>query len=124
MEQSPPALLSEQSGREPLVAAVLASHITHLAAERAREVCIVPIAFVSDHVETLGEIDHEAREEAHRLGIEQFEMSAGLNDSPKFIGALAQIVQEALGQEVSSVVPVDSSRRKLGAPQYAPASGD
>ena len=38
--------------------------IRDLAAERVREVCVVPIAFVSDHVETLGEIDHEAREEA------------------------------------------------------------
>jgi protoporphyrin/coproporphyrin ferrochelatase len=67
-----------------------------LAAMGAREVCIVPIAFVSDHVETLGEIDHEAREEARRLGFTQFEMSAGLNDSPEFISALAQLVVEVL----------------------------
>lgn len=67
-----------------------------LAEERVREVCVVPVAFVSDHVETLGEIDHEAREEARRLGVVQFEMSAGLNDSPKFIRALAQVVIEAL----------------------------
>jgi len=70
-----------------------------LAAERVREVCIVPVAFVSDHVETLGEIDHEAREEARRLGIAQFEMSAGLNDSPKFIQALSRIVLDSLGAE-------------------------
>lgn len=69
-----------------------------LTAEKAREVCIVPVAFVSDHVETLGEIDHEAREEAQKLGITQFEMSAGLNDSPKFISALAQLVLEALSE--------------------------
>jgi len=66
-------------------------------AERVSEVCIVPVAFVSDHVETLGEIDHEARELAERLGFTQFEMSAGLNDSPKFIRALGQIVMETLG---------------------------
>jgi ferrochelatase len=60
----------------------------------------VPVAFVSDHVETLGEIDHEAREEARRLGIQQFEMSAGLNDSPKFISALGELVLEALGEKV------------------------
>src|SRR6478609_5649850 len=59
--------------------------IRDLAAERVREVCVVPIAFVSDHVETLGEIDHEAREEAAQFGIQQFEMTSGLNDSPKFI---------------------------------------
>ncbi|HVI09743.1 MAG TPA: ferrochelatase [Candidatus Binatia bacterium] len=71
-----------------------------LAEENKREVCIVPVAFVSDHVETLGEIDHEAREQARRLGFTQFEMTAGLNDSPKFIAALAQLVTEALGTEV------------------------
>src|SRR5262249_33400525 len=53
-----------------------------LSAERVREVCVVPVALVSDHVDTLGEIDHEAREEAQQLGFTQFEMSAGLNDSP------------------------------------------
>lgn len=71
-----------------------------LAAEHVREVCIVPVAFVSDHVETLGEIDQEAREESRRLGITQFEMSAGLNASPRFIQALSLIVLEALGAEL------------------------
>jgi ferrochelatase len=51
---------------------------------------------VSDHVETLGEIDHEAREQAASLGIERFEMTAGLNDSPTFIAALAGLVRGAL----------------------------
>jgi len=94
-----------------------------LAAEGTREVCVVPIAFVSDHVETLGEIDHEARREAQQLGITQFEMSAGLNDSPKFIKALGQIVTEALGQAVPSAIPVHTVGRKLAEPQYAAAAG-
>jgi protoporphyrin/coproporphyrin ferrochelatase len=76
-----------------------------LAAERVREVCVVPVAFVSDHVETLGEIDHEARELACRLGIAQFEMSAGLNDSPKFIRALGQVVLQAMGAESFELSP-------------------
>jgi len=57
----------------------------------------VPVSFVSDHVETLGEIDHEAREEASALGIKKFEMTSGLNDSPMFIRALAELVTSALG---------------------------
>ena len=67
------------------------------AAEGVRELCVVPISFVSDHVETLGEIDHEARAEARSLGIERFEMTSGLNDSPTFIAALAELVGSALG---------------------------
>ncbi|MFZ2010069.1 MAG: ferrochelatase, partial [Candidatus Sulfotelmatobacter sp.] len=83
-----------------------------LAGEKVREVCIVPVAFVSDHVETLGEIDHEAREEARRLGITQFEMSAGLNDSPQFISALTRLVTAALGDELDVGVPVSESGRQ------------
>ena len=77
----------------------LRSTLHTLSEEQIREICIVPVAFVSDHVETLGEIDHEARELAQRLGIMQFEMSAGLNDSATFIRALGQIVVERLGTE-------------------------
>ena len=51
--------------------------IRDLGTQRVREVCVVPVAFVSDHVETLGEIDHEARAEAAALGIQQFEMTVG-----------------------------------------------
>ena len=76
--------------------------LREIAAEKDREVCIVPISFVSDHVETLGEIDHEARAEAAKLGIQRFEMTAGLNDSPAFIAALADLV--------SSAIDVDSER--------------
>jgi ferrochelatase len=71
--------------------------LRNLATEKVREVCIVPISFVSDHVETLGEIDHEAREEAAKLGIGQFEMTSGLSDSPTFIAALADLVGTAIG---------------------------
>ncbi len=74
----------------------LRNTIRDLAAQKVRDVCVVPISFVSDHVETLGEIDHEAREQAASLGIERFEMTAGLNDSPTFISALAGLVKGAL----------------------------
>jgi protoporphyrin/coproporphyrin ferrochelatase len=70
----------------------LRSTIRELGAAGIKDVCVVPISFVSDHVETLGEIDHDARELAARAGITRFEMTAGLNDSPVFIGALAQLV--------------------------------
>ena len=98
--------------------------LRQLASEKTREVCIVPIAFVSDHVETLGEIDHEARHLAMQLGFTQFEMSDGLNDSPKFIKALGQIVQDALAQAVPSSIPICTYGRKLAEPQYAAAAGD
>src|SRR5207253_2539292 len=78
----------------------LRSTLRDLAAQNVKEACVVPISFVSDHVETLGEIDHQAREQAAALGIERFEMMAGLNDSPTFIAALADLVMNAIGAEV------------------------
>lgn len=74
-----------------------------LAAEKVRQLCVVPISFVSDHVETLCEIDHEARRAAESLGIKQFEMTAGLNDSPLFIRALAEMVRSALPSPVCAM---------------------
>ena len=97
-----------------------------LAAEKVREVCIVPVAFVSDHVETLGEIDHEAREEARRLGITQFEMSAGLNDSPKFISALGADGAGGAGRDSSITrIPIHDGRRRGSwrRREYAAAAG-
>ncbi len=67
--------------------------IERLAAAGARQVLVVPISFVSDHVETLHEIEIEHREQARRLGIEDYRMMPGLNDSPAFISALAGLVR-------------------------------
>jgi len=87
--------------------------LREIAVEKDGEVCIVPISFVSDHVETLGEIDHEARAEAAKLGIKRFEMTSGLNDSPTFIEALADLVGAALGVD---------SRNERGAESLAAAA--
>jgi ferrochelatase len=76
--------------------------IKELAAQGGRKMLVVPIAFVSDHVETLSEINIEAREHAGRCGIEQFEMMPGLNDSPRFIRALADLVLTALGDGITA----------------------
>jgi ferrochelatase len=97
--------------------------LRQLSSQKTREVCVVPVAFVSDHVETLGEINHEARHLAEELGFTQFEMSGGLNDSPKFIQALRQIVQDALAQSVPLSFPVRTYGRKLAEPRYAAAAG-
>ncbi|MBI4470062.1 MAG: ferrochelatase [Acidobacteria bacterium] len=85
--------------------------IDKLAGEGEKKLLVVPIAFVSDHVETLGEINHEAREQAERLGIEQFELMPGLNDAPEFIEALAGLVLSALGYDGSQRVWQGESKR-------------
>src|SRR4029077_5965975 len=67
--------------------------VKKLAAAGSKHVLVVPISFVSDHVETLHEIDIEHREQAKGLGIEDYRMMPGLNDSPDFIRALAGLVR-------------------------------
>ena len=84
--------------------------LRNLAAGKIRDVCVIPISFVSDHVETLGEIDHCAREEARLLGIERFAMTQGLNDSPKFIQALADCVLGALDGSIDSGIKNNKDR--------------
>jgi ferrochelatase len=67
--------------------------ISALARNNRRHLLVVPVAFVTDHIETLHEINIEAREEAIRLGIRQFEMMPALNSHPKFIQCLAELVK-------------------------------
>ena len=57
---------------------------------------VIPVAFVTEHIETLHEINIETRSEAEHLGIEQFEMMPALNDSPSFIACLKELVVGAL----------------------------
>jgi ferrochelatase len=75
----------------------LTGTIEKLAAEGARRVLVVPIAFLTEHIETLHEINIEAREQAHSLGITDFHMMPALNDSPLLIRALADLVLRSVG---------------------------
>ena len=59
-------------------------------------VLMVPISFVSDHIETLQEIDILYRELALKSGIREFHRAPSLNVNPKFIEALANITLRAV----------------------------
>lgn len=81
----------------------LDSTLARLAAEGAESILVIPISFVSDHVETLYEIDVEAREHAARAGIRQFELMPALNNSPTFIRSLASLVLREVRSRAESV---------------------
>lgn len=65
-----------------------------LAAAGCRNVLMVPISFVSDHVETLYEIDIQYRDLAKDLGM-RLERAESLNTRPEFIETLADLVRGA-----------------------------
>ena len=83
-------------GRRKWLSPSLTETIERLARAGEKKLLIVPIAFVTEHIETLHEINIEAREEAHKFGVEQFEMMPAVGDSPTFIAALADLVLKAI----------------------------
>ena len=79
----------------------LTGTIERLAHEGVKEMLVVPISFVTEHIETLHEINIEAREEAEKLGVKKFRMMPAVGDSPLFIGALTDLVLRAAGIETA-----------------------
>jgi protoporphyrin/coproporphyrin ferrochelatase len=75
----------------------LTSTIKHLACEGAKRMLVIPIAFLTDHIETLHEINIEARNEAEHLGVTDFHLMPALNDSPLLIRAMADLVLRSVG---------------------------
>lgn len=71
--------------------------IDKLARDRARSLLVIPISFLTDHIETLHEINIEARAHAEAAGIVDFHLMPALNDSPLLIRALADLVLRAIG---------------------------
>ena len=69
-----------------------------LAAGGVKNLLVVPLSFVSDHIETLHEIDIEYSRKAWELGIAKFERAPSLNSSASFITALASLVKCANGE--------------------------
>jgi ferrochelatase len=67
-----------------------------------RHLLVIPIAFVSDHIETNMEIGIEFKEVADELGVETFEHTLGINDMPLFMESLADLVEDEVKSPVLS----------------------
>jgi protoporphyrin/coproporphyrin ferrochelatase len=85
---------SESPTGEPWLGPDILDHLEALSARGIENVLICPIGFVSDHLEIRWDIDREAQDKAHELGLhlERIEMP---NDDPRFVRALADIVRGA-----------------------------
>ena len=70
--------------------------ILNLIGEGARSFLLMPVSFVSDHFETLYEIDILLNNRLKSAGVEHFRRTDSLNDAPDFIEVLGQLVTEAL----------------------------
>lgn len=77
--------------------------IKDLGGKGRKNVLVVGIAFTSDHIETLSELDIEYAELAEELGMTGFRRAPALNGEPLFMDALAEIVASHLASgEVAS----------------------
>jgi protoporphyrin/coproporphyrin ferrochelatase len=70
--------------------------ITRYGKEGVHNVLVVPISFVSEHIETLYELDILYKKVAEDAGVKNFRRVPALNSDPAFIRALADIVEDAI----------------------------
>jgi ferrochelatase len=70
--------------------------LRELALRGVEQVLAIPISFVSDHIETLYELDILYKNLADEIGIKTYRRVPALNCDPTFINALADLVCEKL----------------------------
>ena len=92
-----PAFLAYQGQVGPVkwVGPAVPTVLQEMVWKQIRRVLVVPVSFVSDHLETLYEIDLQYRRVALELGIEQFERIESLNGGEDFVDVLLGLVLRA-----------------------------
>jgi ferrochelatase len=86
-----------RAGRGRWLAPDSFDEVRRLGREGVRTLAVVPVSFVSDHIETLHELDIRLKASAEQAGISTFLRVPALNDSPAFIRALKEIVMSEVG---------------------------
>jgi ferrochelatase len=84
-----------RNGRLPWLEPYLEDELKRLGREGVDSVVVVPISFVSDHIETLFELDQLYHEVALRHGIKHYHRARCFNDHPQFPRVLQSILTEA-----------------------------
>jgi protoporphyrin/coproporphyrin ferrochelatase len=87
--------------------------IVELAAQGVKELVVVPISFVSEHIETLEEIDIEYREIAEAAGIHTFNRVPALDTNPVFIQTLVDLVLRAAAAPSLEIDRVTQMKKKI-----------
>ncbi|OKH22203.1 ferrochelatase [Hydrococcus rivularis NIES-593] len=77
------------------------------------DLLVIPISFVSEHIETLQEIDIEYREVAEEAGIKNFQRVPALNTHPVFIDALAELTVESLKKAPQTFAEVPRPKKNM-----------
>ncbi len=78
-----------------------------------KDLLVVPISFVSEHIETLQEIDIEYREIATEAGVENFYRVPALDTHPIFIESLANLVEDAVKSPPRTFGEISRMKKKV-----------
>ncbi|MEQ8998972.1 MAG: ferrochelatase [Coleofasciculus sp. B1-GNL1-01] len=87
--------------------------LKELGNQGVEDLLVVPISFVSEHIETLQEVDIEYREIAEEAGIQNFQRVPALNTHPVFIESLATLVVDALNTPPRTFAEVVRPSKKV-----------
>ena len=90
----------------------------NLGASGTKSMLAVPISFVSEHIETLEEIDVEYRELAESVGIEHWGRVPALNTNEVFIRDLSLAILEALPSANKMAQPLLDALVPAGEPSH------
>lgn len=102
-----------RSGRptDPWLEPDICDHLDDLASKSVRDVVIMPIGFLSDHMEVLYDLDCEARQKANELGMNMVRAST-VGTHPRFVSMLCDLIQERIDGK--------TERRAIGTLPAAP----
>jgi len=87
--------------------------IQELGQQGVQDMVVVPISFVSEHIETLQEIDMEYREVAESAGIHNFRRVPALNTHSQFIDGMADLTIEALNSPSVKLSQVSQMKKRV-----------
>ena len=107
-----------RSGRptDPWLEPDINDHLRARQTSGATAVVVAPIGFLSDHMEVLFDLDHEAAETARELGL-SFERAGTVGTHPRFVAMLGELIVERL-ERATATEDLPPERRAVG--QYGP----
>jgi ferrochelatase len=84
----------------------ISDHLRTLGASGVRAVCVLPIGFVSDHLEVLWDLDTQAQETAHEIGLTMVR-AATVGTTAAFVESIADMLVDALAAGTIELCPQD-----------------
>jgi ferrochelatase len=110
-----------RSGRpgDPWLEPDILDYLSTLQSRGVRDVVVLPIGFLSDHVEVLYDLDVEAQDKSRELGLAMVR-AAAVGIHPAFVGMLADLIEERLSDRPREAVGKDGPSHNVCPPDCCP----